>query len=225
MGLIPQKTMQKRSPRIMAFIGAATAWFAVITQLYLMIANRVVSIPETILRFFSFFTIDTNILVALCFTFIFLRGNSRSGRFLTRPTTITAITIYITIVAIVYNVILRPIWQPEGLQKVIDELLHSVIPLLFILFWLIFVPIEQLKWKNAFSFLIYPIVYITYAVVHGAVTKFYPYPFVNVNRLGYNKTLFNAGLFLLAMFLLSLALIATGKLLKKFDDGGKKVVS
>ena len=209
----------------MAFIGAATAWFAVITQFYLMIANRVVSIPETILRFFSFFTIDTNILVALCFTFIFLRGNSRTGRFLTKPATITAITIYITIVGIVYNVILRSMWQPEGLQKVIDELLHSVIPVLFILFWLIFVPIEQLKWKNAFSFLIYPFMYLTYAVVHGAVTKFYPYLFVNVNRHGYNKVLFNAGLFLLAIFLLSLALIATGKLLKKFDDGKKKAVS
>lgn len=209
----------------MAFIGAAIGWFAVITQLYLMMLNRVVSIPETIFRFFSFFTIDTNILVALCFTFIFLRGNSRTSRFLTNPTRITAITIYITIVGIVYNVILRSIWQPEGLQKVIDELLHSVIPVLFILFWLIFVPIEQLKWKNAFSFLIYPIIYMTYAVVHGAVTKFYPYLFVDVNRLGYNKALFNAGLFLLAIFLLSLTLIATGKRLKKFDDVKKKVVS
>ena len=207
--------MQKQSARVMAFIGAAIGWFAVITQLYLMMLNRVVSIPETIFRFFSFFTIDTNILVALCFTFIFLRGNSRTSRFLTNPTRITAITIYITIVGIVYNVILRSIWQPEGLQKVIDELLHSVIPVLFILFWLIFVPIEQLKWKNAFSFLIYPIIYMIYAVVHGAVTKFYPYLFVDVNRLGYNKALFNAGLFLLAIFLLSLTLIATGKRLKK----------
>ena len=217
--------MQKPSARIMAFIGAAIGWFAVITQLYLMIANRVVSIPETILRFFSFFTIDTNILVALCFSFIFLRRNSGVGRFFTKPTTITAITIYITIVGIVYNVILRSTWRPEGLQKVVDELLHSVIPVLFILFWLIFIPIEQLKWKNAVSWLIYPIVYMAYAIIHGAITKFYPYHFVDVNALGYNKALFNAGGILLVIFLLSLALIATGKLMKKFDDGKKKIVS
>jgi hypothetical protein len=217
--------MQKQSARIMAVIGAAMGWLAVITQLYLMISNRVVSIPETILRFFSFFTIDTNILVALCFTFIFLRGNSGLSRFFTKATTITAITIYITIVGIVYNVILRSIWQPEGLQKVIDELLHSVIPALFILFWLIFVPIEQLKWKNAFPWLIYPIVYMTYAIIHGAITKFYPYPFVNVDELGYNRALLNAGGVLLIIFFLSLALIAAGKLMKKFDDGKKKVVS
>jgi hypothetical protein len=217
--------MQKQSVRTIAFIGAATGWFAVITQLYLMISNRVVSIPETILRFFSFFTIDTNIIVALCFSFIFLRSDSGLGRFFTKAATITAVTIYITIVGIVYNVILRSTWQPEGLQKIVDELLHVVIPVLFILFWLLFIPIEQLKWKNAFSWLIYPIVYMTYAIIHGAITKFYPYPFVDVNKLGYNKALFNAGGVLLIIFFLSLVLIGTGKLMRKFADGKKKVVS
>lgn len=190
-----------------------------------MISNRVVSIPETILRFFSFFTIDTNIIVALCFSFIFLRSDSGLGRFFTKAATITAVTIYITIVGIVYNVILRSTWQPEGLQKIVDELLHVVIPVLFILFWLLFIPIEQLKWKNAFSWLIYPIVYMTYAIIHGAITKFYPYPFVDVNKLGYNKALFNAGGVLLIIFFLSLVLIGTGKLMRKFADGKKKVVS
>ena len=217
--------MQKKSARIIALIGALIGWFAIIAQFYLMMTNKVVSVPETILRFFSFFTIDTNILIAVCFSFIFLRSDSWVGRFFRKATTITAITIYITIVGIVYNVILRSTWQPAGLQKIVDELLHVAIPVLFILFWLLFVPIEQLKWKNAFSWLIYPIIYMAYAIIHGAITKFYPYPFIDVNQLGYRKALLNAGFVLLIIFLLSLALIATGKLLNKFDDGKKKVVS
>ncbi len=217
--------MQKKSARIIALVGALIAWFAIIAQFYLMITNSVVSFPETILRFFSFFTIDTNIVVALCFTLIFFSGNSGIGRLFTKATTITAITIYITIVGIVYNVILRSTWQPEGLQKIVDELLHVIIPALFILFWLLFVPIEQLKWKNAFSWLIYPILYMSYAIIHGLITKFYPYPFVDINVLGYSKALLNAGGVLLVIFFLSLALIATGKLIKKFDNDGKKVVS
>lgn len=209
--------MQKRSARIIALLGALLGWFAVIAQLYLMIQNRVVPIPETLLRFFAFFTIDTNIIVALCFTFTFLGSNYRLGRFFSKASTVTAITVYITIVGIVYNVILRSLWEPEGMQKIVDELLHTVIPALFIIFWLIFVPIKQLKWKNAFPWLIYPIVYMVYAIIHGAITKFYPYPFVDVNDLGYNKALLNAGGILLIIFLLSLVLIATGKLMKKFD--------
>ena len=210
--------MQKQSARIIALLSALLGWFAVITQLYLMIENRAVSIPGTLFRFFAFFTIDTNIIVALCFTFIFLGSKYPLGRFLAKASTITAITVYITIVGIVYNVILRSIWDPQGMQKIIDELLHSVIPALFIIFWLIYVPIEQLKWKNAFPWLIFPIIYMIYALIHGNITKWYPYPFVDVNKLGYNKALLNAGGILLVIFLLSLALIGTGKLMKKFDQ-------
>ena len=203
--------MQKRSTRAIAFTGAAIGWFAVIAQLYLIITNRVVSVPETIFRFFSYFTIDTNILVALCFTFIFLGSKSRLGKFFSKATTITALTVYIIIVGIVYNTILRLTWNPQGLQMVVDEILHSVIPVFFILFWVIFVPTEGLKYKDAFSWLIYPLVYILYAVIHGAITKFYPYIFVDVTRHGYGKVMSNAGLILFAIFVLSLILIATGK--------------
>ena len=209
--------MQKKSARIIALLGALLGWFAIIMQLYLMIENRVVPVPGTLLRFFAFFTIDTNIIVAVCFSFIFLGNKTRLGRFFSKASTVTAITVYITIVGIVYNVILRSEWDPQGMQKIVDELLHSVIPALFIIFWLVFVPIEQLKWKNAFPWLIYPVVYMAYAIIHGAITKFYPYPFVDVNKLGYNKALLNAGGVLLIIFLLSLSLIATGKLMRKFD--------
>jgi len=88
-------------------IGAIIAWFAVVVQFYLLIVNRVTSIPETIIRFFSFYTILTNILVALCFTFLLLKPKSGWVRFFSKPATITAIAVYITVVGIVYNIILR----------------------------------------------------------------------------------------------------------------------
>lgn len=121
--------MQKQSVKIIALIGALLGWFAIITQFYLMMTNRLVGVPETTLRFFDFFTINTNIIVALCFTYIFLGNGSRS-KFFSKASTITAITVYITIVGIVYNVVLRSTWNPEGMQKIVDELLHSVIPVL-----------------------------------------------------------------------------------------------
>lgn len=214
--------MQKRSARIFAFVGAAIGWFAVITQFYIQLSNRHVSVPETILRFFGYFTIDTNILAAVCFTFIFLGSNSGLGRFFSRASTVTALTVYITIVGLIYNVILRSTWDPHGMQKLVDELLHSVIPILFILFWLLFAQVEELKWKNALPWLIYPVIYMIYGFIHGATAKFYPYPFVNVTQLGYNKALLNAGGIILVMFFLSLALIGSAKIAKQFDDRPKK---
>jgi len=206
--------MQKKSAKIFALFAALITWFGVLAQFYLIILNRVVSIPETILRFFAYFTINTNILVALCFTFIGFGSKTRTGRFFSRPSTVTAITVYIIVVGLVYNTILRSLWQPEGLQMIVDEILHSVTPVIFILFWVIFTPTEELKWKYAFSWLIYPLVYIFYALIVGAVTKFYPYLFVDVNRHGYIKAISNTGLVLFAIFLLSFILIATGKVIK-----------
>jgi hypothetical protein len=216
--------MQKQSVRIMAFLGALVGWFAIITQFYLMINNRVTTVGETIFRFFAFFTITTNILVALCLSSIFFGSKGRLGKFFSRASTITAIAVYIIIVGVVYNVILRSLWAPEGMQKIVDELLHSVIPAFFVMFWLIFVPLAYLKWKNAFRWLIYPSLYMTYAIIFGAITKFYPYPFVDINELGYTKALLNAGAVLLVILALSLAIIATGKLMKKMGSGNQNVL-
>ena len=212
--------MEKRSARIYAFVGAAMTWFAVIVQFYLLMKNNPAPTTlEKVLRFFGYFTVDTNILVALSFTFIALQSNSNLGRFFRKVSTVTAITAYIIIVGITYNVFLRSTWNPQGMQKLVDELLHSVIPIVYVIFWVAFVPAEKLKWKDSFPWLIYPIVYMIYAIIFGAITKYYPYPFVDVNELGYNKALINAGLVLVIMFLLSLALIGTGKIMKKFDGG------
>jgi hypothetical protein len=217
--------MEKRSARIFAFIGAVITWFALIAQFYLHMKNSPVPSGEALLRFFGYFTIDTNILVAVSFTLIVLNSNSRLSKFFTKASTVTAITAYIIIVGITYNVFLRSEWNPEGLQKLVDELLHSVIPIVYVIFWVAFVPAEKLKWKFAFLWLIYPIIYMIYAIILGAITKHYPYPFVDVNDLGYNKAMINAGLVLLTMFLLSLALIGTGKIMKKFDGNEEKALS
>ena len=42
--------------------GLIIGWFAIITQFILMIENKQADILETVFRFFSFFTILTNIM-------------------------------------------------------------------------------------------------------------------------------------------------------------------
>ncbi|MFP5079193.1 Pr6Pr family membrane protein [Pedobacter sp. JCM 36344] len=205
------KKITTKAKQIFLMIGATITWFAIGLQFYLIILNRVEAVPETIVRFFSFYTILTNILVALCLTVLLLKPNSRWGNFFSRPNALTAITIYIAVVGILYNLILRQIWNPEGFQRVADELLHVVIPLLFILYWCIFAPKAGLGWKNAFPWLIYPLIYAIYILFRGALSGFYPYPFIDVNALGYNTVLLNSvGLFI-GFFLLSLLFIAITK--------------
>lgn len=190
--------------------GMLLAWFAVILQFYLILVNRAASVPETIIRFFSFYTILTNMLVAICFTLLLFQ-KSKWYTFFSSPKTLTAITVYIVIVGAVYNLVLRNIWQPQGMQLLVDELLHSVDPVLFLLFWIFFVNKSELKWKNVFPWLIYPLVYLIYILIRGSFANWYPYPFVDVIQLGYSKVLINSVLLSITFIAVSLVFIAMSK--------------
>ncbi len=208
---ITDSSLQKWYACIIALLG----WFAVVTQFILLIENRTTSLPEAIMRFFSFFTVLSNILVAITFSFVFFQGKNKWSRFFSQPTTLTAITVYIIVVGAVYNTILRMIWHPVGLQKLVDELLHSVIPVSAVLFWIFLVPKSSLKWKNSLPWLFYPMGYALFITARGVFSGFYPYPFVNVPVIGYPRALLN-GVVLGVVFLgLSLFLIAIARFLSR----------
>jgi hypothetical protein len=173
----------------------------------------VASIAETVVRYFSFFTILTNIIVAVCFTMVLINGSSKWYRLILKPTTLTAIAVYITIVGVVYNLILRFLWAPQGLQRFVDELLHSAIPLLFIAFWLLYVPKNNLKWKHSFNWLLYPLFYTLFILLRGSLSEYYPYPFIDVTKLGYVQAFFYGVLLMFAFWFFSLLFIGIGKVI------------
>lgn len=195
-----------------AACAALLGWFAVIAQLYLMLANRNTSAGEAVMRFFSYFTILTNMLVATALTASLLKGRSSLGKFLTNPVSISAITVYIVIVGLIYNLMLRSLWKPEGLQYTVDELLHTFMPLLFLVYWIVFVPKHALRWKHAFPWLFYPFFYLAFVLIRGYNSGFYPYFFIDIDKLGYPKTLIYSFLLGLIFLGFSLGLIGLSKI-------------
>jgi hypothetical protein len=132
-----------------------------------------------------------------------------------RRTTVTAITVYITVVGLVYNFILRALWTPEGMQRLVDELLHTFIPILFILYWFLSKSTSGLKWKNAFPWLAYPLVYLVFVLLRGSVSGYYPYPFLDVTSLGYNQVVLNCFYLFVVFLLISIVFIAINKMISK----------
>lgn len=197
-----------KTARSFAAIGAIIGWFAILIHLLTGVPDWSVSLVEYLFRFFGYFTITTNVLAALCFTLYWLQGDSRPGYFLTRPNAVFAIAVFIIMVGIIYNVTLRSLGIPAGIKALTNEVLHVVQPLLFLLFWIFFIPKDTLKWRAFIPWLLYPVAYILYVVVLGAITGHYPYPFADVGELGYSRALFN-GLLILGGFLL-LALLLLG---------------
>jgi hypothetical protein len=194
-------------------VAAALGWFAIITQYSLMAANAGPHLLERTINFFSYFTIISNILVAMAMTLPWLAPHSRVGRFFLLPAARTAIVAYIIIVAVVYHTMLSRLYHPQGLRLVCDIILHYVMPPLFVLDWLLFVEKHDLSWKLPLPSFALPVVYLIWTALHGAFAGFYPYPFLNVNRIGYEQSLMNVGGLILAFVCLILALVGIGRLL------------
>ncbi len=130
-----------------------------------------------------------------------------------KPGTLTAITVYITIVGTVYQVLLRHIWQPQGLQLLVDELLHTINPLLVIYYWYRYEAKKQVKYRQVKWWLVYPLVYLLFIFIRGSVSKFYPYPFIDVEQIGWSKALTNAAGLMLFFLAVSALFVYLGRLL------------
>ncbi|HRH61605.1 MAG TPA: Pr6Pr family membrane protein [Chitinophagaceae bacterium] len=200
-----------KSAKIYAGISAAIIWFALILQFYLQLQNRTGSARSAAVDFFSYFTILTNLLTAICCTSLLLHNTSSFKKFFSSASVQTAIAVYIFVVALVYNYVLRSQWNPQGWQRLADELLHVANPILFILFWLLFTPKQSLRIKNTFAWLLYPFAYSLYTLLRGALVHKYPYPFINADNIGYSRAFINTLILFLIFFFLSGLFIILGK--------------
>lgn len=189
--------------RALQAVLALAAWFTVILQY--------VNHPQNIIRFFSYFTILTNTLVALAMTAVLLRLQWRLARALTGHSGQTALALYIIVVGLVYNLLLRGHWRMSFWPWLADNLAHLFIPLLYLLYWLLCLPAGILAWRDVRHWLWFPSLYFVWSLLHGALANWYPYFFFDVGHSGLGMVLVNGLLLALVMLLLGLALIAINR--------------
>ena len=200
-------------------VGALVSWLGIGLEFFITVGRVLAQgrhFQDALILFFSFFTILTNILVALAFTAVVLQhvrhseGIQKAGvwNFLARPFILGGIAPSIALVGIVYNLVLRQLWHPTGWAQVADELLHVVVPIGFVVYWCLYVPKTGLRWRDALTWAIYPILYLVYALVHGVLSGVYAYPSIDVATLGYAAVLLNSVGILIGFLAMALIFIA-----------------
>lgn len=190
--------------KAMAGATAAVALAALVLQYVLLLALTRDNIGAALgtLRFFSYFTILSNIGVALvCLTAAVGRGG-----FFARSDVRGAVALYIGVTGLIYATILRHLWQPQGAQWWADSGLHYASPLLYLAWWLAFAPHGALGWRTLPRWLLFPLGYLVWVLVRGAWFGEYPYPFIDVGQLGLGRAGVNALGVLLAFLALGSAL-------------------
>ena len=191
-------------------LAATLGWAGLGIQLYLIFIARLsveASLLGGLVSFFSYFTVLTNTLVATVLTCAVTPRESAARRWFLQPWVSSGVTVSIVVVGLAYSLLLRHLWHPEGWQFIADELLHDVMPLVFLGYWWFCVPKGTLRLWHLPVWLIYPLVYFAYALLRGDLLGAYAYPFIDVAVLGYPQVFINAGGILAGFVGIGLAMI------------------
>ena len=191
-------------------LAATLGWAGLGIQLYLIFIARLsvdASLLGGLVSFFSYFTVLTNTLVATVLTCAVTPRESAARRWFLQPWVSSGVTVSIVVVGLAYSVLLRHLWHPEGWQFIADELLHDVMPLVFLGYWWFCVPKGTLGLWHLPVWLVYPLVYFAYALLRGNLLGAYAYPFIDVAVLGYPQVFINAGGILAGFVGIGLAMI------------------
>ena len=195
---------------LMAIVG----WCGLVIQLDLVLLARWTSgasLLGGLVNYFSFFTVLTNTLVAVVLTCVATRQPSKGRTFFLQPWVTSGITVSIIVVGVAYNLLLRQLWQPQGLQWLANEMLHDVMPVLFTLYWWFCVPKGSLRVRHIGVWVLYPVLYFAYTLLRGHLLGVYPYPFIDVEKLGYAQAFINACGVLAGFVLVALIIVGVDR--------------
>jgi hypothetical protein len=103
--------------------------------------------------------------------------------------------------------LLRGLVELSGGALLADLLLHKVAPVAMALWWLLFAPRARLRWTAPWWWALYPLLYFGYALLRGAFGDKYPYPFMDVGKLGWTQTALNAAGIAMAFLVAGFALV------------------
>ena len=160
-------------------------------------------------NFFSFFTIQSNLMAAVVLIVLVVRG--KRPRSETLDLVRGAATLYLLITGIVFALLLSNL--PEDLQLTrpwVDTALHQIAPLVLVLDWLIDPPRRSIPLRAAVLWLGYPLAYVAYTLIRGSIVHWYPYPFLDVDEHGYVAVLAGSVGLALGFALAAIAVARTG---------------
>lgn len=175
---------------IVAVIGIVWQLVLVIQQTDVL-AETAGPLPGTgtrVIRFFSYFTIQSNILVAV--VSLMLAANPFRDDRVFRVIRLEAL-FGIAVTGLVYTSLLRGVVNLSGAGAVTNAIVHYIVPSAAVLGWLVFGPRPRITDNTLLLSLIWPVLYVGYSFAHGAASDWYPYPFVDVVKLGYGTAVRN----------------------------------
>lgn len=175
--------------RTVHLVVAAVAWAAVVLQLVLVVEGSAVLVEvdppglgARVYRFFAYFTIQSNLLVAVVSTV--LAREPALDRPAWRVVRLAGLG-GITVTGLVHFFLLRPLLDLDGADWVADKMLHMVVPVLAVAAWAWVGPRPRFAVREAAYALCWPLAWLVWTLVVGRVDGWVPYPFLDADTEGW----------------------------------------
>jgi len=105
-----------------------------------------------------------------------------------------------------------------------NDLLHIVAPIMAVLDWLLFDVHGKLQWRYALCWLLYPLVYLAFVLIRGLFVTgpfsypylHYPYPFLNVDKIGYRGVVLNTVIYGVAFWVIGIVFVGVDRAIGRF---------
>ncbi|MFX0099644.1 MAG: Pr6Pr family membrane protein [Candidatus Hodarchaeota archaeon] len=154
---------------------------------------------------FRYYTIQSNLLV-LAWVAISIPLVFREKKWFFHSILHSAVVLVITITLIIFAILLDPLYNPTAINEIINNiLLHYLIPSLAIFDFLVSNNEAEIKYRYVPFWLIYPVCYLVFAVLHGNATGNYIYYFFDFGSIG-------MGIFVIMVIILAAMYILIGLL-------------
>lgn len=171
--------MERRSVIAIGRIGFGLLTFAAI-------GAQLVSLRDAgtldLVNYFSYFTILSNVIGAT----LLLVGAARwrTGHDPRLDLVRGGAVVYLTVTFIVFAILLADTDVDLALPWV-NSVLHEIIPIVVVVDWLVDPPIERIGFRRSLAWLAFPIAWLGYILIRGALVGKYPYPFLDPANGGY----------------------------------------
>ena len=163
-----------------------------------------------LVRLFSYFTIQSNVLAAIAAGMLLWRPDRRGRVFAVLR--LDAL-LCIAVTGIVYHAVLAGLQELTPSGALANLMLHTVVPVGTVVAWLVVGPRPRLSPAVVGWSLVYPLGWIAYTFVRGAIVDWYPYPFLDVSEIGLQSALVRTGVVAVIFLVLAFAVLGLEKIL------------
>jgi len=203
-------TISRNNILIYRIIFAGLSWFTFIAS----VVNYGLFYGPVLEWFNSFkaFTIQTNFMVTLWFTLAIIWFKKPETLEKIKGPIKGAFTLYITITFIFFAIFLSFLYQPTGFAAFSNLVFHYIMPLAFIVDWILTENKLRYKWRYLIYWIIYPLCYLVFAFIHGTITGNYLYYFLDISALGISGYILYISILITAGIILGCIYIAINRM-------------